>query len=111
MKYKIFHPDGFFMCDIEIREDDSNFNKAQVNDPNQPNFNPRAPRWEPQENPPPEAVKTVSCRLPDGYNGDFVECEVEPIEIDGDNYKLRVKNSHLVRWCTRQQWENAVTNR
>ena len=45
--------------------------------------------------------------LPDGYNGDFVECEREPIEKDGRTYKLRVKNSYLIRWCSRQQWEEA----
>ena len=48
-----------------------------------------------------------TIKLPDGYNGHFVECEREPIEKDGDNYKLRVKGSYLIRWCTRQQWEEA----
>jgi len=50
-----------------------------------------------------------SIKLPDGYNGDFVECEIDPIEKDGDNYKLRVKgSSYLIKWCSRQQWENAM---
>ena len=49
-----------------------------------------------------------TIKLPDGYNGDFVECECKPIEKDGDNYKLRVKGSYLIRWCTRQQWEAAI---
>jgi len=48
-----------------------------------------------------------TIKLPDGYNGHFVECEYEPIEKDGDNYKLRVKGSYIIRWCTRQQWEAA----
>lgn len=49
-----------------------------------------------------------TIKLPDGYNGRFVECDCEPIEKDGDNYKLRVKGSYLIRWCTRQQWESAM---
>ena len=51
-----------------------------------------------------------TIKLSDGYNGNFVECECEPIEKDGDNYKLRVKGSYLIRWCTRQQWEIAILN-
>ncbi len=47
-------------------------------------------------------------RLTDGYNGDVVECECEPIEKDGDAYKLRVKDSILIKWVTRQQWESAM---
>ena len=48
-------------------------------------------------------------KLSDGYNGDFVECECEPIEKDGDTYKLRVKgSSYLIRWCSREQWETAM---
>ena len=48
-------------------------------------------------------------KLPDGYNGDFVECECEPIEKDGDTYKLRVKgSSYLIKWCSREQWEGAM---
>ncbi len=44
--------------------------------------------------------------LPDGYNGHVVECEIDPIEKDGEVYKLRVKgSSHLTKWCSRQQWE------
>ena len=49
-----------------------------------------------------------TIKLPDGYEGNFVECECEPIEKDGDQYKLRVKGSYLIRWCTRQQWETAM---
>lgn len=49
-----------------------------------------------------------TIKLPDGYNGHFVECECEPIEKDGDNYKLRAKDTGFIRWCTRQQWENAM---
>jgi hypothetical protein len=49
-----------------------------------------------------------TIKLPDGYNGDFVECECEPIEKDGETYKLRVKDSHLIKWCSRQQWEVAI---
>lgn len=49
-----------------------------------------------------------TIKLPDGYNGHIVECECEPIEKDGDNYKLRVKDSHLIKWCSRQQWESAM---
>lgn len=46
--------------------------------------------------------------LPDGYNGEVVECDCEPIFKDGECYKLRVHNSYLIKWCTRQQWENAM---
>lgn len=49
-----------------------------------------------------------TIKLPDGYNGHVVECECEPIEKDGETYKLRVKGSYLIRWCTRQQWESAI---
>lgn len=49
-----------------------------------------------------------TIKLPDGYNGHIVECECEPIEKDGDAYKLRVKGSYLIKWCTRQQWESAM---
>ena len=46
--------------------------------------------------------------LKDGYNGHTVECECEPIEKDGDTYKLRVKNSYMIKWCSRQEWESAM---
>lgn len=46
MIYSLYHPDGFYMCDIEIRENDSAFNKAQVNDLEMPTFNPALPRWQ-----------------------------------------------------------------
>ena len=50
-----------------------------------------------------------TIKLPDGYNGHFVECECDPIEKDGDNYKLRVKgSSYLIKWCSREQWEVAM---
>jgi len=52
--------------------------------------------------------KMTTIRLPDGYNGDMVEFKSEPIEKDGDVYKLQAKNSFLIRWCTRQQWEAAM---
>lgn len=43
--YAIYHPDGFFMCNITIRKDDSNFNKAQVNEQGTENYNPSFPKW------------------------------------------------------------------
>jgi hypothetical protein len=50
-----------------------------------------------------------TIKLPDGYNGHFVECECEPIEKDGETYKLRVKGSpYLIKWCSRHQWEAAM---
>ena len=49
-----------------------------------------------------------TIKFPDGYNGHYVECECEPIEKDGDNYKLRVKDSCFIRWCTRKDWEDAM---
>lgn len=49
MIYKIYHPDGFYVCDIEIRDDDSDFNKAQVNERGTDGYNPKLPRWEPIE--------------------------------------------------------------
>lgn len=49
-----------------------------------------------------------TIKLVDGYTGNIVECEIEPIEKDGDCYKLRVKDSYLIRWCTRKQWEDAA---
>jgi len=50
-----------------------------------------------------------TIKLPDGYNGHFVECECEPIEKDGETYKLRVKgSSYLIKWCSREQWLAAI---
>lgn len=49
-----------------------------------------------------------TIKLPNGYNNGFVECECEPIEKNGKVYKLRVKDSYLIRWCTREQWEAAM---
>ena len=49
-----------------------------------------------------------TIKLPDSYNGDTVECDVEPIEKDGDSYKMRVHGTQLIKWCTRQQWEDAM---
>ena len=50
-----------------------------------------------------------TIKLPDGYNGHVVECECEPIEKDGETYKLRVKgSSYLIKWCSREQWEAAM---
>ena len=49
-----------------------------------------------------------TIKLPDGYNDHVVECECEPIEKDGETYKLRVKGSYLIKWCSRQQWEAAM---
>ena len=46
--------------------------------------------------------------LPDGYNGHTVECDVMPIARQGDEYKLRVSGSYLIRWVSRQQWEAAI---
>jgi len=37
--------------------------------------------------------------LPDGYRGDVVECEMEPLMYDGDLVKLRVAGSHMIRWA------------
>ena len=49
-----------------------------------------------------------AINLPDGYNGHFVECICEPIKKDGNVYKLQVKDSYLIKWCTRNQWEDAM---
>lgn len=47
--------------------------------------------------------------LPDGYNGDFIECEAIPILVDGDLYKLRVfGSSYLFRWCTKDVYATAL---
>ena len=43
--YTIYHPQGFYMCDIDIRDNDSSFNKVQVNDPETESYNPIFPRW------------------------------------------------------------------
>ena len=49
-----------------------------------------------------------TIKFPDGYNGDIVECDCEPIKKDGDLYKLQVHESYLFRWCTRKRWESAM---
>ena len=46
--------------------------------------------------------------LPDGFNGDLVECDCDPIEVNGDNYKLQVHDSYMIRNCTKAQWEAAM---
>jgi hypothetical protein len=44
-----------------------------------------------------KSKKTVF--LPDGYTGEVVECNMEPLEIDGHLVKLRVAGSHMIRWA------------
>lgn len=53
-----------------------------------------------------DAMDTI--KLPDGYNGDMVECEREPIEVQWPMLKLQVKDSYMIRWCTVIQWAEAV---
>lgn len=44
--YAIYHPvTNSFMCNIIIKKDDTNFNKAQVNEPGTKNYNPIFPKW------------------------------------------------------------------
>lgn len=38
--------------------------------------------------------------LPDGYNGDTVECYRKPISIENNVAKLRVVNSYLIRYVS-----------
>ena len=49
--------------------------------------------------------------LPDGYNGDTVQCNAEPLEIDGPVIKLAVIGGG-VRWVRlkeyRERYENAL---
>lgn len=55
MIYSVYHPEGFYMCDVEIREEDSSFNKAQINDPESEVYNSKLPKW----------VKRPTQRAPD----------------------------------------------
>jgi hypothetical protein len=44
-------------------------------------------------------VSNEIIALPDGYNGDTVDCYVDPIEIDGNLAKLRVVGrSYMFKW-------------
>ena len=45
--------------------------------------------------------KTVT--LPDGYNGDSVDCYLTPIKTDGELIQLKVKDSYLTRWTTQEE--------
>jgi len=40
----------------------------------------------------------------DGYNGDTVECYADPIDEDQTCYKLQVKNSHLTKWISKEEY-------
>ena len=49
--------------------------------------------------------------LPDGYNGELIECEAEPLKYDGNLVQLRVAgSSHLTRWARQQDLCNAQDN-
>ena len=48
--------------------------------------------------------------LPDGYIGGTVECDCEPILIDGNQYKLKVKDKPYIKWCSKEQWQEAMTD-
>ena len=45
--------------------------------------------------------------LPDGYNGELIECEAEPLKYDGNLVQLRVAgSSHLTTWARQQDlWD------
>ena len=47
-------------------------------------------------------------KFPDGYNGDKVECEVAPIEESGETLKLRVKDTGMIKWVSRKDWEEKM---
>jgi hypothetical protein len=53
-------------------------------------------------------MSTYTISLPNGYNGDVVECDATPLKVDGDFVKLSVKGSHMIRWCQKSDWEAAV---
>ena len=45
--------------------------------------------------------------LPDGYNGDTVQCYAKPIEEDGNMLKLRVAEpgrDYMIKWCRMSTW-------
>jgi hypothetical protein len=47
--------------------------------------------------------------LPNGYNGHVVECDVEPLERDGNLLRLRVTGStYLTRWCHVEDLASAI---
>jgi hypothetical protein len=52
-------------------------------------------------------MKTIL--LPDGYNGNEIECDITPIEIDGNLVKLQVNNSYLIKWCRVSELSNLIT--
>lgn len=44
MNWSIYHPTGFYMCDIEVAET-GDYNVAMVNDVDSPAYKPNANRW------------------------------------------------------------------
>lgn len=55
-------------------------------------------------------MKTVM--LADGYNGDLVECDIEPIAVDGDLLKLHVTGKPwLIRWIHKDDLRKAVVEK
>jgi len=44
MRWSVFHPDGFYMCDIEIAET-GDANTAMINDVDSATFKPTAARF------------------------------------------------------------------
>ena len=49
--------------------------------------------------------------LPDGYNGELVECETEPLKYDGNLVQLRVAGSYMTRWARLQDNQMAHNER
>ena len=47
--------------------------------------------------------------LPNGYNGDTVECECKPLEYDGGCYKLKVAGEeNYIRWVSVVDWQRLM---
>src|SRR4029077_4578909 len=51
--------------------------------------------------------KKKTIMLPNGYRGDMVECDFDPIDIDGNFVKLRVTGTSMDNWYRRDDVENA----
>ncbi len=46
--------------------------------------------------------------IPDGYNGDTVQCYLAPLDEDASSIKLRVAGSYLIKWVEKTRWNDAV---
>lgn len=54
-------------------------------------------------------MNKLTWKFPDGYNGDLIECYLEPIESNATTSKLQVVGSeYLIKWVSNTELEKAT---